>query len=572
MVPDHQLAIREIYDEFDQVIKLVTTDPNRRSLGNVQMKILLKTRITGLITSLNAFEVLDIPVEEKASVYQNILDKLSQILCHKPLKDPEIYWYRLEVLRYNMIVSLITSWGEAGKLRMVGAANALANILTGIEKPAVESILVDTSHPEFRARNAVAINSLFFYSAIYALAATHIYAVPRERIEEWVQKAIDVLPTFLSIIEKNWNIPIQVEIDKRLGTTRALDNCSAMILFFNEIINTLLLFQTRLQNNWPELPSSINFIDITSNERFLSSLKKLYSKLQALTDDLRSHHEKGTFGPNINPYEHQGISQNLTIATLTHFILQGLQVIQQIEMNKDSKKITELETIISEMETTFERIFSRIPLPQFLTSSAGEKLGTMFQYFIFFVSYYAIHEQDIRKLRDIQSLAKSSYFSKEGIERYPQLYGLYLTALLSFAAEGNNQELLLETSGKLINLSDSFVFQPRDSFAVFLLGNITKLSLSKIKAETFETRMKKKLEKITEYTPPELINKISDYLTLLSRTIRGEEVSFNETRLSSPTPFDPYSILIPNLTKFNQKNDFGELVYLPFYLATDYVL
>lgn len=126
---NQSLVISNIFDEFEQIKNLITKSGNR-SLSKTQLKIMVNTRLAGLTDAINQFENVEIPVREKAEVYQELLQKLAQLLGHKPEEEEEspLYWYKLEVTRCNMIVSLLNVCGKGGFLRVIGTANALSNI------------------------------------------------------------------------------------------------------------------------------------------------------------------------------------------------------------------------------------------------------------------------------------------------------------------------------------------------------------------------------------------------------------------------------------------------------------
>ncbi|MBD3193037.1 MAG: hypothetical protein GF308_20540 [Candidatus Heimdallarchaeota archaeon] len=575
MTTNQSMAISSIFDEFEQIKNLITKRGNR-SLTETQLKIMVNTRLTGLTDAINKFENVEMPVQTKAEVYQELLQKIAQLLGHKPQEEPSLYWYKLEVTRCNMIVSLFNVWGKGGLLRVIGTANALANILLGLEEIKIPTLLVGPNHPEFRVRNILAANLAYFRVGVFAGAATIIYSIPQERIEEWTIKALEGIPDILTMIEKNWDIPTQLEIDRKLGGNRTTNNCGVKIEILNEVLGRLIQFQARFNDRWPKIPQKVvEMIDPSTTESYLGSLYQLYKKQQEYIQDLEQHHQKGTFGPNVNPYEEPVIQRALTISILTNLNLKGIELIHKYKQKREKKAFEELKKMLEEITTRFDRILDTLNSPQFLNSTNAENLAKPLYYFIYFAGIVAVDEQETTALDKLEALLNESYFSKEGIEHFPYLKLLYLTAKLTTALNKNDQKMSLETAKKLLQLEPLLKFQPRDAFAAYLQGELTKLAYKKIKPETFKKRMKKKLMEMKEYLGKTLGTEIEEYLAKIETISRkGGEQKENKKneRKTKQNPFDPYSMIVPDLTTPAEQNDQGKLFYLPFNLGTDYIV
>ncbi|MCK5304089.1 MAG: hypothetical protein KAJ72_02495, partial [Candidatus Heimdallarchaeota archaeon] len=163
------------------------------------------------------------------------------------------------------------------------------------------------------------------------------------------------------------------------------------------------------------------------------------------------------------------------------------------------------------------------------------------------------------------------FFSEDGIKRYPILNGLYTTLKVTLDIADADYSKLEEYGYRLTKLSVLTLFEPRNSFAFALLGNMLLLLEGELSKEAFLNATKVKFEELLPSFSASIISEIEIYISNLELTLNGELPSYNMGRLQSPKHYDPYSIFVPEISKLAVKRNLGELVYIPFNLQSDYL-
>ncbi|MHA1260366.1 MAG: hypothetical protein ACTSRO_12140, partial [Candidatus Heimdallarchaeaceae archaeon] len=119
------------------------------------------------------------------------------------------------------------------------------------------------------------------------------------------------------------------------------------------------------------------------------------------------------------------------------------------------------------------------------------------------------------------------------MKRYPTLNGLYTTFKVTLALMEGQYEKLISYAERLLILSRFTLYEPRNSFAYSLLGNMLLMLLGKQTKEEFLANVKKKFEGLMSSFSHNLISEIEIYLSNLELTLEGEQANFNVKRLLS---------------------------------------
>ncbi|MHA1397917.1 MAG: hypothetical protein ACTSSF_09455, partial [Candidatus Heimdallarchaeaceae archaeon] len=209
--------------------------------------------------------------------------------------------------------------------------------------------------------------------------------------------------------------------------------------------------------------------------------------------------------------------------------------------------------------------------PDFINSQIADGINATLEEVILFAGVTAIKANKKHLLEKIDNDYRL-FFSEESMKRYPTLNGLYTTFKVTLALMEGQYEKLISYAERLLILSRFTLYEPRNSFAYSLLGNMLLMLLGKQTKEEFLANVKKKFEGLMSSFSHNLISEIEIYLSNLELTLEGEQANFNVKRLLSPQYFDPYSIFIPEVGKLAKEKGFREIVYLPFNLQSDYLI
>lgn len=565
---DNFPLVNDIFDDLQQIDNIL--DPNStRKLSEMQRSIIVQKRIVSLKQYMNNLVNSNIDIENQVEIYQEMLGKIRQILLYKPGKDPALHWYELEMFRCSLAGALMAAWGKGGFLRTVGSANALAEILLGIELVDFFPILVDDNHPDYIKRSNLAFNYTNMSAGLFYIASTSLYRLSKHYLEKWGIIAVQGNEHLLELIEKVTDFKIYLEYDRKYDTNRTFPLLVANIGVFNQMIRYLLFLYARFGGNWPEPIQQVKFLDTTNFDTFLDSLDKLYQKIQLNLDDFSKLYSNNQYGSNENLMNNPVVQRNLERTKLTKLTLEGLRVINDfLKGTPEVKK--NLEKNNEEILSYLKRKKSELKNMKFITTSFGELFVEHLEYFSLFIGLYSIEFGKLSYLEKYQKIL-GAYVTEMGIERFPKLYHVLLTAKISCAVKNQNKEKLLIFADELVKLSDAYSFQSRDTFSCVLLGNLIKLILNKITIKKFNEIISNQLQKIEEALCPIMIQEIKQYLEVLNKAFEGKSVKYHFSRLKQVNPLETLLLLNPDLNVLNIKNDFGNIKYLPFNLATDYV-
>ncbi|MBD3190410.1 MAG: hypothetical protein GF308_07185 [Candidatus Heimdallarchaeota archaeon] len=560
--------VKDIFDDLQQIHTILNPNSTRK-LSEIQCSIIIQKRIVSLKQYLNDLNRSNIKIEDQAEIYQQTLDKIRQILTYKPREDPAFYWYELEMFRCSLAGSLMAAWGKGGFLRTVGSANALSEILLGIELVDFFPILVEDDHPEYIKRSNLAFNYTNMSAGLFYIASTSLYRLSKHYLEKWGTIAVQGNEHLLELLEKVTNVKIYLEYDRKYGTNRFFTLIIAIISVINQMIRYLLFLFARFGGNCPDSIKKVKFLDTKNFDTFLDSLVKLYQKIDTdlnVFSDLSSNYQ---FGSNEKLLDNPGVQLALERTELTELTLKGLRIIN--DFLKDALKIKEKwEKFNDEILSFLREKDSQLNNMNFLTTSLGELYAEYLEYFSLFIGLYTIEFGKLSYLEKYQETL-GAFVNEKGKERFPKMYHVLLTAKISCAVKNKNKGKLLTFAKELIKLSDAFTFQPRDTFACLLLGNLIKLLLKKIKIKTFNEIISEQLHKIEEALCPTMIKEIKQYLENLNQAFEGKEANYDLGRLKQVNPLEMLILLNPDLNLLDFNSDFGNIKYLPFNLATDYV-
>jgi hypothetical protein len=199
----------------------------------------------------------------------------------------------------------------------------------------------------------------------------------------------------------------------------------------------------------------------------------------------------------------------------------------------------------------------------------AESYALSFTHLLYFVTAYALETNNITVFKEFKDNL-GVFMSAEGLERYPQLYSLFLVALLSYCTAKNSLEAGLKTANKLIDFSEKITYRPRDYFSFQLMGQLTLVALEEILPEEFIERIESLLSKIEDQVDSDWLKEAVDYSDELKQAIRGIDPEYPEARVSYQSPFDLYSFLTPLFSQWSNEKA-KKIKYLPFNLGKDYV-
>ena len=373
----------------------------------------------------------------------------------------------------------------------------------------------------------------------------------------------------LKVIERVWDIPKSLVFDQRLGTNRTPNMCISLISIFNAMIHYLLLLYSRFNYTFPQR-KEISFLDVSDPDKFLVSIEAIEKKRDSYINDFFHHMKIGSFSTNFDYHGLPFFKNTHSLSKLYSFIVKGLRLVYEIVSNKNTSLIDELGDLLSSILTFIQDSFRINDNNSFLKSSIAETIVDNSNYIMLFAGVYSVHKKKINKYAEIEQ-SLSVYFSDFGINRFPQLFGLFLLSKLFVVSELENKSQMYTLAVKLSNVAPKYLFQPRDSFAMTLLGELTKLTLGKIKIVTFTSTINKKFDEVKPFLDEKYLNLLRDYLDNLLLVINDSTLAMSFSRDIIFSFVDPFSYLIPNLTKFAIKQGLGSLTYIPFNLAIDYV-
>jgi hypothetical protein len=407
---------------------------------------------------------------------------------------------------------------------------------------------------------------------MFYIATNSLYSIPKHLLDEWAINALKGNQQLLKVFDNVWDIRCYLEYDRKLGEGRTVNRCAATLAIFVSMIQSLMLLYTRMENEWPDLAEDkITFVDVSSTDAFLDSISALFAKEQEYINDMHTHVEEGIFDPNTNPFDDPSVQRILFLNNIMKLTYQGIKIVHEGIIKKQPEKLEELIPIIDSFKQILVSQQKLIQDPEFLDNPFAETIIGILEEYIYFSAIYASYKQDITILEKTTDLM-GIYTSKDGIERFPLLYGLYLTARLQLAIEEGDHKKVEKIADELLETSKFFMFFPRDMFAHTILGYLTKVLLGKMDKEDFFIEITDVIKEMEEYTEQSTLKDINNYLTNLKLALVGQTPTYDSKRLTWQTAFDPTTLLIPDLNKLVTTDDYNSIVYLPFNTAKDYVV
>ncbi|MBD3190235.1 MAG: hypothetical protein GF308_06310 [Candidatus Heimdallarchaeota archaeon] len=583
--------IRAFIETYEKVSSLIT-----KSQGKLTEDI--RTKIYDKVIEAKIFvnKLLlneEITVEQKIELVEQSLQIINNILVNKPEAIQNLFWYELETIRRGNISLLMGFWGEAGILRVTGTANALANILMGIEPIDINDIYVEYGHPEYLKRYSLTYNILNQSSTLYYNASTALYNISEEKFKEWTTLAIKSQAELLQFHRKTWIIPRLYEIAKERPPESISNGFAVMIQSISQILNCLVTLHARCGGQWPEEIRTNPLLDSTNTKTVIDSLAKLSKEVEGYIQDLERHQKQGTFKHHKNILAYPVMEYTYSISEQHQYVIEGLKAIYELVIKGEKDTIGNLQKCNNSILAYLQKNKEKLNDKDFMVSTLGDESVNQFEFFLFFAAIESISTKNRRPLQEMKE-ALGIYLQEEGRKRFPQIYAIYLVGQLTFTSNEKDHEQMEKLAEELICLAPLLVFQPRDSFTFLLMGHLTKMVRGKETPEQFNLIMHNELEKRREFLYPEIIDDVENYLRTVRNAINGKKPNYAFER-AEKNPFDPYSILIPNYTKITKNQGFINCIkslvnkirnrvankesvpewenirYIPFNLSTDFI-
>ncbi|MBD3215080.1 MAG: hypothetical protein GF311_20905 [Candidatus Lokiarchaeota archaeon] len=509
-------------------------------------------------------------MEALSSNFRKIQRELNKLVLNRLDADESLYKYDLEMLRHLFVCNIMSAWGKGGKLRIIGAAEAISNMLIGFEELDIDKILVDLDHPEFRNRSSLALNLQNYATGMYYIASSSLYRISKEDLKSWSLKALKGNETMLDLIEKLWNITELRRFEKKRGYNMINNIIGAVFGIFNAMMKYLLILYPRLIYLEKKHFEEIGFIDLENSQSFLRSLEVLHQRSQKYITNVLELERNQFFDPNDNPLNSMIIKANIEYIKLRGTILSGLSFINSIIKDEHTYDSNLMDKITNQFKSTLRNIFSIFSNTNILSNRFGEVSEEYLHYLLEFLAFNSIQENDIDILEEIREFSED-YFKNEGIEKFPRLYYKYLLFTSTLALKKHEKNRLVEISENLLKNLDFLKLQPRDEFSFALLAYLLKLVTKQINADGFLVRINEAKENVKNYNTEEYNDEIDSYIQNLSLALIGKKPDYSFQRINNPIVFDPYSYIIPDFSNYSTQEEFENLIYLPFNLEIDYL-
>ena len=562
---------KEVLGLMDDIGSIVN-NVNWSTYSETRVKILVSQRVDELKHILGEIPDDILMNSDEASLFfEQILEKITLILTNLPQDKLPIQWYELELFRLRYASMYALQYGHAGELQIAGSAHALANMLIGITTLDVKNLVVDWDHHEFHRRRKLVLNYLssaylFFFSLCDSL--TQIY---KHDLEHWMTEGLKASTQYIHYMDVFWNVRKNIELAKKIPKERNYSMYYATFAAIDYIITFLLELQRYLFNKDIKIETNKEILDFSDPEKLLDSLENLLNKSDMYIADLEAHIEKGFFNINENPLTDNDVSETIYELEVTKVFIKGLRSAYNIIVKENTAEIQKIvKDVIPELWKYLDKYKHLMEDEDFIKSQMADGIAGMLEEIIYFGGLVAVYTDDFSNI-DRMEREYTYFFSKEGMKRYPKLNGLYVTFMTTLASRKGEFSKLEEYAYKLLSLSKGSLYEPRNSFAFSLAGNLILAIRKEITNEEFTRRMKELHESYYLSLTPKLNSEIEIYLTNIYLALNNEEASYDMIRLLSPEYFDPYSIFIPEFGKFAEMNSVGDIIYIPFNLQSDYV-
>lgn len=565
---EYTKEVLELMDDIGSIVNNV----NWSTYSETRVKILVSQRVDELKHILGEIPDDILMNSDEASLFfEKFLEKITLILTNLPQDKLPIQWYELELFRLRYASMYASQYGHAGELQIAGSAHALANMLIGITTLDVKNLVVDWDHHEFHRRRKLVLNYLssaylFFFSLCDSL--TQIY---KHDLEHWMTEGLKATTQYIHYMDVFWNVRKNIELAKKIPKEQNYSMYYATFAAIDYIITFLLELQRYLFNKDIKIETNREILDFSDPEKLLDSLENLLKKSDLYIADLKSHIDKGFFNINENPLTDNDVSETIYELEVTKVFIKGLRSAYNIIAKENTAEIQKIvKDVMPELWKYLDKYKHLMEDEDFIKSQMADGIAGMLEEIIYFGGLVAEYTDDFSNI-DRMEQEYAYFFSKEGMKRYPKLNGLYVTFMTTLASRKEEFSKLEEYAYKLLSISKGSLYEPRNSFAFSLAGNLILAIRKEITNEEFTKRMKELHESYYLSLTPKLNSEIEIYLTNIYLALNNEEASYDMRRLLSPEYFDPYSIFIPEFGKFAEMNSAGDIIYLPFNLQSDYV-
>ena len=562
---------QEILELFDNIHTIVN-NVNWKDYSETRVRILVSQRVDELKHILGEIPDDLLTDSEKASLFfESVLEKITLILTNLPQDKLPIQWYELELFRLRYASMYALQYGHAGELQVTGSAHALANMLIGITTLDVKNLYVDWDHHEFHRRRKLILNYLssaylFFFSLCDSL--TQIY---KHDLEHWMTEGLKASVQYIEYMKKFWDVRKNIELAKKIPKERNYSMYYATFAAIDYIITFLMDLQRYLYNDTLNIVSKNEVIDISNPENFLNSMENLLDLSDEFVADLKQHVDQGFFDLNDNPLTDDDVAETIYELEVTKAYIIGLRATYNIIIKDNILKINDIEAdVMPKLYDYLGKYSHLMDNPDFINSQMADGIASMLEELIYFGGILAIKTQKYSHIDKVKREYKY-FFSDEGMKRYPKLNGIMSTYEVTLATREENYEELENHAHKLIRLSEYSTYAPRDALSFALIGNLILTIRKEITVNDFSKTMKEIHEKYFLAFTQKLNSEIEIYLTNICLALKNEETSYDMSRLVTPQYFDPYSIFIPEFSKYARLNGMGNVEYIPFNLQSDYL-
>jgi len=512
-----------------------------------------------------------VPVEIKCSTLETGLHLINNILYNKNEQVEELRWLDLEMIRLGFVGSLMQFLGEAGVLRVTGTANALVNILMGIDPIEVDNIMVEKNHPDFIKRFKLSFNLTNQLFRVFNFASTGTDTISKHYFEEWSFRSLVNQWQMLDFIESNCNVEQIASMYNQMGLKETMNFIGEGVEALNLIVSSLLEIDARFGGKWPQSIDTIPFIDAKDCTTLLNSVSEVVDKSVNCVNEFKASVAQGVYNPNDDPMADSVVRLSLLMTTHSEIIIQGLQAINKInEGNPEGH--SELENAVKHIFGHLVMLENDLQSKQFMVSAFGDGSVKHFLIFIYIVGYHSMLSNNLTLLPRLAN-SLGIFLSEEGRSRFPQLYTLMLVIELTIASKANRPRIVIEKAEQLIVAAPKLNYQPRDAFSLYLLGNLAKLSLGYEKPSRFFTNVESfmKLMGIPSLGS-DYLAEINDYLSKIKEALKGSDPSYDTPRANYLFVNDPFSIFKPDFSLYSKIRDYGTIKYIPFNLSKDCLL
>ena len=562
--------MNEIRNEMSYITKILSDSVNTEySLS--KKTILVKHRLNSLLDNLNSLnELYDLNIEEINSFYNEILEQISSITISEESKTNDISFLNFERLRYGLVSTLINSWGKGGFLRITGSAQALSNLLLGFQDLDYDAIIVDYNHPEFVSRFFLVINLLNSRANMYLNTSLKLYTISKENLILWSSQALLSYQKLLDIYQNYWNFQEFSRIEKRGGKSFLLDLFRTTFDIFNNMILNLISLYAR-SGSTLLLDKNISFYRNESDEIFLKSLNEISSNLLLYFSYFETYSQSKKDQLIEEPIYKSIVTKYSLFTKFTKLLIDGYFYLSKIINSDKPVNSSDFHSHITDIISALEKHNKLFNDPRFVFSRSGELIVNYLVPFILFPNFLGKVDDRIKYLLLIEKNI-GKYFSQEGIERYPQLYSLFLVGILKAYISQKDRILAQEISNTLLETSEYFLYHSRDEFAFFLSASLVKFLLGRQSFGKFLNSVEKKIESLEDFFDKQYIQEINTYLVNVKKAVNSEKSSFISQRDRTTNLFDGTSILKLDLTELCHNQGYEEIIHTPFNLQNDFLI